>query len=274
MFKIGDFSRLCRVPVSALRYYADIDLLQPNHIDPFTGYRYYSLDQLPRLNRMLALRDLDFSLDQIKQIMSEDLSVDTLRGMLMMKQQEIDARIQDDQARLARVAARLNQLAKEGKMTDQEVILKSIDAMRVLSVRQVVPSGEHVGLLLGAAAMAAVSQGVMPSAPPFTIFHDSDFKEADLDVEIVLPVSGTTPDTIPLDDARALSAGLLPGVASAACLVHTGGFDTLPEAYAVLGRWIEQNGCQINGPAREVYLRPPSEAELPITEIQFPVKRA
>ncbi len=67
MFRIGEFSKVCRIPVSALRYYADIGLLEPAHIDPFTNYRYYSVSQLPRLNRILALRDLGFSLDQIKQ---------------------------------------------------------------------------------------------------------------------------------------------------------------------------------------------------------------
>ena len=58
MFKIGDFSKLCRVPVSALRYYADIGLLEPAHIDSFSGFRFYTIDQLPRLNRILALKDL------------------------------------------------------------------------------------------------------------------------------------------------------------------------------------------------------------------------
>jgi DNA-binding transcriptional MerR regulator len=80
MFKIGDFSKLCRVPVSALRYYADIGLLEPAQVDSFTGYRYYSLDQLPRLNRILALKDLGLALEQIARLLDEDISSDEIRG--------------------------------------------------------------------------------------------------------------------------------------------------------------------------------------------------
>jgi DNA-binding transcriptional MerR regulator len=48
MLKIGEFSRVCQVPVSALRYYADIGLLPPAQVDPLTGYRFYALEQLPQ----------------------------------------------------------------------------------------------------------------------------------------------------------------------------------------------------------------------------------
>lgn len=58
MFKIGEFSKLSQVSVKALRYYDELGLLKPASVDRFTAYRYYSADQRPRLNRILALKDL------------------------------------------------------------------------------------------------------------------------------------------------------------------------------------------------------------------------
>jgi DNA-binding transcriptional MerR regulator len=86
MPKIGDFSKLSRVTVKTLRYYDEVGLLRPVEVDPFTGYRYYALDQLPRLHRILALKDLGFALEQISQIINEGVSPDQLRGMLCLKQ--------------------------------------------------------------------------------------------------------------------------------------------------------------------------------------------
>ena len=65
MFKIGEFSKLSRVSVKALRHYDDMGLLRPAQVDRFTSYRYYALEQLPRLHRILGLKELGFSLEQI-----------------------------------------------------------------------------------------------------------------------------------------------------------------------------------------------------------------
>jgi DNA-binding transcriptional MerR regulator len=65
MFKIGDFSKISQVSIRSLRHYDEIGLFKPAHTDPFTGYRYYSADQLPRLNRIIALRTLGLSLEEI-----------------------------------------------------------------------------------------------------------------------------------------------------------------------------------------------------------------
>ena len=67
MYRIGEFSKICRVPVSALRYYSDLGLLPPVSIDPASGYRYYEVAQLPRLNRILALNDLGFFVPNMTQ---------------------------------------------------------------------------------------------------------------------------------------------------------------------------------------------------------------
>ena len=95
MIKIGDFARLSQVSVVTLRYYDEMDLLKPVKIDTFTGYRFYSAVQLPRLNRILALKDLGFSLDQIKLMLADGLTLEQLRGMLKMQHNEVEKRLSD-----------------------------------------------------------------------------------------------------------------------------------------------------------------------------------
>jgi len=125
MIKIGDFSRISRVPVKTLRYYDEVGLLKPVEVDRFTGYRYYSLDQLSRLNRILALKDLGFSLEQIAQLLDENLPAAQIRGMLRMKQAELQDRVREEQERLARVEARLRQIEQEGSFSHRGGKLRS-----------------------------------------------------------------------------------------------------------------------------------------------------
>ena len=126
MIKIGDFSRLSQVSVKTLRYYDEVGLLKPVEVDRFTGYRYYSFDQLPRLNRVLALKDLGFSLEQIAQALDEGLTPDQLRGMLRLKRAEIQQRVEEEQERLARVEARLRQIEQEAMMSNYDVVIKKV----------------------------------------------------------------------------------------------------------------------------------------------------
>ena len=100
MFKIGEFSKLSHVTVKTLRYYDQIGLLTPAEVDRWTSYRYYSASQLPRLNRILALKDLGLSLDQIARLLDDDLPLDQIRGMLRLKQVELQEQLEEEQTRL------------------------------------------------------------------------------------------------------------------------------------------------------------------------------
>src|SRR5215470_15209058 len=110
MFKIGEFARIAQVSVRMLRHYDKLGLLKPGYIDQASGYRYYALDQLPRLHRLLALKDLGLSLEQITQLLDEDVSTSELRGMLRLKQAELRQQIDEATLRLERVEQRLTQL--------------------------------------------------------------------------------------------------------------------------------------------------------------------
>ena len=114
MLKIGEFAKKAQVTVKTLRHYDRLGLLKPAWIDRFSGYRYYAQEQLPRLNRIMALKDLGFTLQQTGRILQNELTVDELRGMLRLKCAELEQHIEEEQARLARVEARLRQIEHEG----------------------------------------------------------------------------------------------------------------------------------------------------------------
>ena len=140
MLKIGDFSKLSQVTIKALRLYDEMGLLKPISVDRFTGYRFYSASQLPRLNRTLAFKDLGFSLEQISQLLNEEISPEQMRGMLRLKQADLQQQIEQEQGRLVRVAARLKQIEQEDVMSDYEVVIKKFEPITVASIREVLPN--------------------------------------------------------------------------------------------------------------------------------------
>lgn len=94
MFKIGDFSRLSFVTVKTLHYYDEIGLLKPVKVDRFTGYRYYSADQLPRLNYIVALKNLGLSLEEIGTMISNNLTPTQMRDLFILKKSRASAKAQ------------------------------------------------------------------------------------------------------------------------------------------------------------------------------------
>src|SRR6266496_2382683 len=130
MFAIGDFARHGRVSVRMLRHYDAIGLLRPAHVDPATGYRSYTAGQLARLNRIVALKDLGFTLEQVRAILDDKVGIDELRGMLRLRQAELQSQIATDSARLAQVEARLQIIEREGAMPADDVQIKRIPGIR------------------------------------------------------------------------------------------------------------------------------------------------
>src|SRR5687767_13094512 len=151
MIKIGDFARLSQVSVVTLRYYDEMDLLNPVQVDHFTGYRYYSAEQLPRLNRILALKDLGFSLEQVKLMLADGLTLEQLRGMLKVQRDEVEKRLSDEGERLVRIEARLRQIELEDKMPNYDVVIKTVPAMLVAARRVTIPTNDQVPEFLGPA---------------------------------------------------------------------------------------------------------------------------
>ncbi len=272
MFKIGDFSKLSQVSVKTLRYYDELGLLKPVEVDRWTGYRYYSAHQLPRLNRILALKDLGLSLEQIGQLLDGDLPAAQLRGMLRLKQAEARQRVREEQERLERVEVRLRQIEEEGKMPTYEVVLKSVPAQKVASVRGIVPSYGEQALLWGELEPYLAQHGIRPVGPCFTVYYDTEYRERDVDTEVCEPVDAATKG-----GSERVKIYELPTVATMATIVHHGPFTALTQVYAALGDWLQQNRYRIVGPNREHYLHAgdPVRHDDPtyVTEVQVPVEK-
>ncbi len=272
MFKIGDFSKLAQISVKALRYYGKLGLLKPAWVDRFTGYRYYALNQLPRLNRILALKDLGFSLEQIQRLLRDDLSAAELRGMMRMKHAELERQVQAEQSRLARVEARLRQIELEGAMPEYEVVFKTVPSQRVIGVRDVIPGYRDVERLFEVLRAHLQTQNVVPDAayPYIAVYYDAEYHERGIDAEAAALLPRPLPGT-----PRAV-VHELPGVETMACIAHQGNYERLSKAYNTLMAWVEANGYRVTGPNRDVYLQRPEPGLDPancITEVQFPVQK-
>jgi len=270
MFKIGDFSRLSFVTVKTLRYYDEIGLLKPVKVDRFTGYRYYSAEQLPRLNYIVALKNTGLSLEEIGTLVNNDLTPHQMRDLFIIKKAELQQRVHEEQRRLEQVEKLLNRIEKEGKMPDYQVVIKKVEPMKIASVRGTVPTYHDITMLVEKLYPVFTGHASSIAGPFLAVYHDMEYREKDVDIEAAIPVSRNLPlaDPIKIRD--------LPGEEMVASTVHRGPYDTIGEGYQALMTWCEANGYEMAGPDREVYLVSVDKAKDPedyVTELQQPVRK-
>ena len=250
MFKIGEFSRLSRVSVRMLRHYDQMGLLAPSQTDPFTGYRYYSAEQLPRLNRILALRDLGFSLEQIAGMLEEDLSTDQLLGMLKLKRAEVEEQMNSEQQKLSRLEVRIRQMSESPGHGAYDVIVRDIEPELAAAYREVAADDDSIQQMFDMVeTYVAGFDGARADEPPFSIYYDDEYREKDMDVEVAVPLK------YPIPESELIRVRQLPRLSNVACVVHVGEYSDIYQAYNALLAWIEANGYRMTGPIREVYLR-------------------
>ncbi|PKO20778.1 MAG: hypothetical protein CVU38_18285 [Chloroflexi bacterium HGW-Chloroflexi-1] len=271
MLKIGEFSKLAQVSVKTLRYYDELGLLRPEWVDRYTSYRYYTLQQLPRLNRILVLRELGFSLVQIARLLREDLPASELQRLMKLRQTELAHQVQEEQARLARVAARLRQIEQEGRQPRYEVLVKQVQPRLVAGIRDTIADPRDIGSLLGELRSYLQGRGVAssPLSPCLAVFYDAEYLDRGADVEVAVPLAGR------LRGNGRVAVHELPGVADAASVVHVGSYDRIAGAYRALTAWTQANGYRSGGPNREIYLHGPESETDPnsyVTELQLPVQ--
>lgn len=277
MFRTGEFSLLARVSKRLLQFYDEIGLLKPARIDPDTGYRYYSARQLPHLNRILALKDLGFSLDQIVKLAGSEISDEEIRGMLLLKRSQVEQTVQEELERLRRIEARLelNQLTLSEETA--EVVIKSIPAQPFLAVRASIPSPEEMFQLLHLlqhSVPAKLGQQILGSLA--AVVHTNEFRLEDNDIEIGYLLKKSSHGPFELSKEYVLEIRELPAVGTMATAVQIGGPDLVFIALGKIGSWIEQSGYRIAGPYREIGLDlPPSglQNEM-IIEVQIPVENS
>ncbi|GAA3187874.1 MerR family transcriptional regulator [Nonomuraea roseoviolacea] len=272
MFGIGDFARLGLVSVRMLRHYDAIGLLRPAHVDPVTGYRSYQAAQLSRLNRVVALKDLGFTLEQVRAILDDEVSTEELHGMVRLRRAELEARISADRARLRGVEARLRAIETEGAMAPADVVVKKVAPARVAELSALAPSYEPesispvIGPLFGELCARLEAAGVPPAGPSVAYYLPEG--DGPVRVHAAFPVSAEPPA------GGGLRVVTLPGVETAATVVHHGCMDGVGQTFQALAHWIEENGYRSLSLGREVYLHCPEEEDAWVTELQVEVAPA
>jgi DNA-binding transcriptional MerR regulator len=280
MFSIGDFAGLGRVSVRMLRHYDAIGLIRPAHVDPHSGYRYYTAAQLKLLNRVIALKDLGFSLHEVQTLIDEKVDVGELRGMLRLRRAELEAQVRRDAVRLALVDARLRLIESEGHMDTGDVVLKNIPALRVAELSATATSyddptsiTENLSPLYPRLMELMEKAGVPMTGAPIAYYQPAPTGPGDETI--------TVHAAFPIGDAEvAGDAGfevtVLPTIDQAATALHEGSMSEAFRTGQKLANWIDDNGYQTVEPgfAREVYLEcPPGDFDKWVTEMQVAVTK-
>jgi DNA-binding transcriptional MerR regulator len=283
MFRIGEFARMAQVSVRLLHHYDHIGLLRPACIDRSSGYRFYALDQLQRLHRILALKDLGLSLEQITDLVTESLSAEQIRGMLLLKQSELRQSINEAQSRLARVEERLKYIEQEGALPDFDVVLKSVPTLHVLSIRRALNPGDPPAALFYAASAALRQHGLRERVdmmvglyhlPYMRLLHPDHGQKLKMLFEAAYVMNPPQTAAVQLDSGRRLHPRELPACDVMACVIYRGSDNTRREAHLALRRWMDDECYTLTGPTREIYLhRNEQNPDDHLTEVQFPVRK-
>lgn len=269
MYTIGNFSKINKVTTKALRLYDEMGLLKPENVDGFTGYRYYSSSQLPRMHRIIALKSMGLSLIEIKKVIENE---ETIRKFLESKLRETTKAIQESRVRMLSIKGYLKGLEGEERM-EYDVIIKELPGAIVYSKRMTVPDYNSYFELIPQIGedVTAANPNLKCAVPEycFIMYHDMEYKEKNIDIEYFEAVTefGTDTETIIFKEIEP--------VEKAACILHKGPYETLSVSYKNLFSWIERNEFEADGPARESYIDGIWNKDNPedwLTEIQVPVK--
>ena len=269
LFAIGDFARHGRVSVRMLRHYDAIGLLRPAHVDPATGYRSYDARQFAELNRIVALKDLGLSLEQVRTMIADEISAAEMRALLTIRRAELESTVAESVARLAQVESRLRGI--EGDSPTVDVVIKELPAVRLVGLTATAESftpediGPVVRPLCAELGRRLPKAAVHPAGRLTCLYERSPRSEDEAVVRATVPAS---------IDAQGNLNGLevvdLPAV-RAATLVHRGPIDQVLAAWQALARWIDDNDYRSGEPARELYLDCPEDPAQWVTELQEPI---
>ena len=279
MFRIGDFSQIGQVSVRTLRHYDELGLLKPAEVDPLTDYRYYTIEQLPRLNRVVALKDLGFSLKEIRSLLEKDVSLGDLRRMLEHKQAELTQQLQTESARLARLQVRLKHIELEDAPLGFDVTLKQVPAITIFSKRYVVPDlaemDKYCTLFYSELYAVLNAQELVPIAPEFTLFHTREYVAENVDIEVAVVLSSDDLAQLEFPDDDSFTVRRLQGAKTVASVVYQGYFHEVVGAARALTLWEGLNSYHSVGAAREIHLSGPiaqtGKDKAVVIELQVPV---
>ncbi|MDL2318580.1 MerR family transcriptional regulator [Eubacteriales bacterium OttesenSCG-928-A19] len=271
MFKISEFSHFVRISPRMLRHYEKCGLLYPAEIDKFTGYRQYSAGQIPLAQNIVLLRDLGFSIDEMVEILPRMDDFAYMNKVLHAKADSVQAVIETEQVKLTRLLTMSETMRKERNILIYEVELKKIPAVKVLSLRGIIPKYNEEGILWEKLGRYIGENRIACHSDGYSTYFDEEYKENDPDVEIAIPV-----DTLGEDDGEFIYKEY-DEIPLAATLRFTGPFDGgYDAATEKLARWMEESGYCFAGPLRGHVITSPDDVDDPEkleTELQVPVMK-
>lgn len=270
MFKIGEFSKLTQVSIRMLRYYDETGLLKPAQIDQTTNYRLYSIEQIPVLNKIIFLRDLGFNTSEISSALT-DWDNALIENLLDRKRLVIESTIKAEQDKLSRIELAKKDIRKETIALHYNVSIKSIPSYQVFSLRRIVADYYEEGQLWKEMSAFAGKHQIPLLSNTLTIYHDPDYKETNVDIEICAPVALTGKDT------NGFTYRTTEAVPIMGCTMVYGGFENIAGAYLAFASWLQEHPQYRTGEhSRQIIHRGPLTEENPdnyLIEIQIPLKK-
>lgn len=265
---IGEFSQFCLVTIKTLRYYDKLGLLVPNEVDEWSRYRYYDVSQMQQLNAILRLKDMGFSLEEIGDLLDEGTHKPSIR-QIEAKKELLNNQIKD----LVKKLDALDRIGTSIKHIDsmERISIQSLPSVIVAYYRCVLKHREDLVPLFNHTINPEIQRlGCKRTLPiyGFIIEHEKEYKEENIDIEYCLQVDEL------YQDSSIIRFKQLPKVPIAVCLKHVGPYDSLPESFAEVVRYIETNGYKMNGQYRiqfEEGMHNQRNPEKFITIIQIPV---
>jgi DNA-binding transcriptional MerR regulator len=246
VLSIGDFARAAHVSVKMLRHYHQIGLLEPADVDADTGYRRYSIEQLPAAQVIRRFRALNMPLDQIKAVMAAPDLV-TRNQLIQQHLQALQAELSQTHAAIASLSDLLQAPASsEGA----EVRFRRTNQIPAAAISQTISLDDASLWFQGAIGEILATldvQNLQAGGAPSGIYSDDLFAEERGLATIFVPCDG------PLRAAGRVAFTTIPAV-ELATLIHTGPHAEIDRAYGTLARYVASHALVVDGPIRETYL--------------------
>lgn len=266
LLRIGLFSRLTQISVRMIRHYQDNGLLEPAWVDPFTGYRYFEPEQIQAARLIVGLRTAGFSIEQTAQVLAARDDSSLLSNLLDEQSQRLTAE-REEFAKRVKALAQISATLKETPM-EFTVRTETMPAMTIAALRRTLATYADEGQLWQEIMPLAVqSETSFPAGGICgATFHDAEYRESDVDVEVWLQASGTFQPVAPMVCAVIPEREVV-------CVTLTGDYSQMPAVTAAIGAYVAENGLE-TGPMFNIYRVGPateSDPSLWVTEVCLPI---
>lgn len=242
-YKIGEFSNITQLSIKTLRYYHDNNILEPSSIDEESGYRYYNNASYERAKLIKLLREFDFTIKEIKEVLESYEDESDIKAYLLEKNELIQEKI-NHYKKLQNKIEHYQTYKEASKMLNQVKTI-TIDETLIASLTYVGRYGD-VGGYIGKLFKAV---GMNVKGKPFSIYHDEDYKEEGATVEVCLPLKKEV--AYKDIECKVLEGG------NALSVLHVGSYESISDSYKVLTDYIKDNHIKSKSPIREHYIKGP-----------------